>query len=94
MESFFECAFKLEKFLYAAEEGDDLFSIQQKFGVPLSRIIKDNALCGEIEVGQYIFIDRTGGETFLALPDEEFDRDVIEKKNDAPVVYPFQLLYK
>ena len=89
-----ECVFELEKFLYAAEEGESLFSIQQKFGVPIAKLVEDNRLDGEPLPGQYLFIDETLGETEFVLPDGEFDLQSAKVKNNVPIFYPFQLIYK
>lgn len=94
MEKVYESAFYLKKFLYCVEEGEDLFTIQRKFGVPVETIIKDNELTSQVRAGQYIFIDTSLGESFILLPDDRFFKEEIKKKNDVEILYPFQVLYK
>ena len=88
------CAQKLKKFLYSVEVGETLFDVQQKFNVPIWKLIKDNRLNGEVRAGQYIYIDTDRGETFLLLPDMICDKESILSANDVSILYPFQLLYK
>ena len=94
METFRECVFELDKFLYAIEEDDSLFAVQEKFLVPMHRLVSDNLLSVKPVFGRYIFIDRTQGETTRLLPDKDFDFSAASEKNGSNIFYPFQLIYK
>lgn len=94
METFCEGVFELDKFLYAVEEDDSLYTVQEKFLVPIHRIVSDNRLSEKPVFGRYIFIDRTQGETIRLLPDKDLDLSAAIEKNDQNTFYPFQLIYK
>ena len=94
MENCYVSAFELKKFLYCVEEGEDLFTLQRKFGVPAKTIIEDNELNKEVRAGQYIFINASREETFMLFPDGKIDKEDIKRKNGVKALYPFQVLYK
>lgn len=82
-----------EEFIYYAEDGDTLFSLQERFSVPMHELIYDNMLDREIAEGQAIVIKR-GGEVFTLMPDNSVDAEYLKRKNGLEYLYPFQTLYK
>lgn len=95
MKNFGECDFNKEKIVYCVQKGERLIDIQEKFGVPLHALIYDNMLDHEVCEGQIILVDKSRGESFIFLPDNENDvSDDIKRYNGVQYVYPFRMLFK
>lgn len=85
----------LEKFLYSVEEGDSLYSVQEKFDVPLHKLAYDNMLDNEVIAGLLLVINKGEGESFTLLPENVVDNaEEIAEKNGVDILYPFQRVYK
>ena len=85
----------LDKFLYSAEEGETLYSLQAKFDIPMHKLARDNMLDNEVIEGLTLVIDRQNGERITLLPESIVDNaEELKKKNGVEVLYPFQRLYK
>ena len=58
----------MEKFFYRVQTGDTVIGLSAKFNVPPVKIITDNALTGEIEDGDVLFIEETLGTVYMVKP--------------------------
>ena len=58
----------MKKFFYRVNKGETVLSVSEKFGIPPTVIIGVNALNKEIEEGDVLFIEETGGRTYDVQP--------------------------
>lgn len=57
----------MKKFFYRVGEGDTVFSLSQKFSVPVGIIISLNNLTKEIECGDMLYIEKDCGQTVYSV---------------------------
>lgn len=86
----------MKKFLYRVAEGDSAESIAARFGVSVTRLIKDNFLSCEISAGDLLVVEKTGrlytvglGESYFSIA-EKFgisERELALKNGDPPYLY-------
>lgn len=86
-------------FIYTVKEGDDLYALSARFGVPVSRIVADNALRypNRLVIGQHLIIMSDSirhvieeGQTMYSLS-REFDVPLDELLAANPDVNPIAL---
>lgn len=86
----------MKKFLYRVAECDSAESIAARFGVSVTRLIRDNFLTCEISAGDLLVVEKTGrlytvnlGESYSSLA-KKFDvseRELAEKNGNPPYLY-------
>ena len=85
----------LDKFLYSAEDGETLYSLQGEFDIPMHKLARDNMLDNEVIEGLTLIIERQNGKRFTLLPESIVDNaEELKKKNGVEVLYPFQMVYR
>ena len=94
MKSLTKPCLSFEEFLYFAEHGDTFFSLQELFGVPALKLMRDNPAVEKIEVGTAIYVDASQKNSDILLPDEIVDVNDLKEKNDTDFIYPFQRLFR
>lgn len=86
----------MKKFLYRVAEKDSAESVAERFGVSVTRLIKDNFLTSEISAGDLLVVEKTGrlytvglGESYFSIA-EKFgisERELALKNGDPPYLY-------
>ena len=86
----------MKKILYRAGEGDTALKISARFGVSVTRLIRDNNLTEEVEAGDVLVVEKTGksytvklGEDYSSVA-EKFglsERELAAKNGDPPYLF-------
>ena len=63
----------MEKFFYRVGIRDTVVGLSAKFNIPPAKIIADNNLKSEIQEGDVLFIEKTGGVVYTVRPFDTFE---------------------
>lgn len=63
----------MEKFFYRVGTSDTVIGLSVKFNLPPAKIIADNNLKSEIQEGDVLFIEKTGGTVYTVRPFDTFE---------------------
>jgi LysM repeat protein len=84
--------------IHRVKEGETLASIAADYNVPVSMIIKDNKLCGDIYAGQRLVIGYVKGTIYTVKPQDTLESiaqkfgvapQKILSDNNIEIIYPF-----
>lgn len=86
----------MEKFFYRVSANETVFSVANKFDLPLCAIIKDNNLKKEIREGDLLYIERAGDIVYKVTPFDTVcsiaqkfgvkEKDILQK-NGVPYIF-------
>ncbi len=86
----------MEKFFLRVEQNQTVLSVSKEFSVPVCKLIKDNNLTRELEVGDLLYIEKEEGELYAVRPQDtvqsickKFNKDEDEflTQNGVPYVF-------
>lgn len=68
----------MKKFFYRVQDGENVFAIARKFGVPIFKIIALNALTYDVCAGDIIYIESVVGKKYNVQPFDSLE-SVLQK---------------
>ena len=86
----------MKKFFYRVNAFDTIFSISEKFRVPIGVLIFDNNLKQEVSEGDVLFISIPDGKKYHPTPLDDYksvaekinlSEDYLKEKNKAPYLF-------
>lgn len=84
--------------IYRVAKGDTLALVSLKYDVPISLILHDNNISGDIYEGQRLIISAVKGTVYTVKPSDTLeslslkfgvDKETILKENNIEMLYPF-----
>ncbi|MBR5900562.1 MAG: LysM peptidoglycan-binding domain-containing protein [Clostridia bacterium] len=60
----------MEKFYYSVKRGDTALKIAERFSIPVTVLIRDNALSAEVYEGQVLVVINRGGFLYTVRPED------------------------
>lgn len=73
----------MKKFFYRVQKGESVTSLSVRFGVAPVTVIKANRLTGEVEEGDIIYVEETGGTVYDVQPFDTLE-NIAERFGVAP----------
>jgi len=58
----------MKKFFYRVADGDSVFSVAERFNVPIAILIKDNNLTRDLIAGDLLYIERAECRVYKVMP--------------------------